>query len=84
MKAQSLNDLPESCIDIKLGPHISHASDSMNGIINKNKNKNVGKVGAGEPRGEVGESANIKGTNVPKRHFTLRISEQAQPSWLSS
>lgn len=65
MKAQNLNDLPESCFELKLGPHISHASDSMNGTINKN----VGKVGAGDPRVEVGESANIRGTNVLKRHF---------------
>lgn len=69
MKAQTLNDLPENCFELKLGPHISHASDSMNGTINKNKNKNVGKVGAGDPRVEVGESANIRGTNVLKRHF---------------
>lgn len=66
MKAQNLNDLPESCFDLKLGTHISHTSDSMIRTINKN----IGKVGAGEPRGEAGESANIRGTYAPKRHFT--------------
>lgn len=33
------------------------------------KQKSVGRQGLGNPRGKVEKSANIRGTNFPKRHF---------------
>lgn len=66
----NLNDLSGSCFDLKLGPNISHARDSMTGTIKKQTNKkNLGKQGLENPRWKVGDSANIRETNFPKRHF---------------
>lgn len=49
----NLNDLSGSCFDLKLGPNISHARDSMTGTIKKQTNKKKPrKAGAGEPQME--------------------------------
>lgn len=55
MKTQKVNDLPGSCLDLKVGSDISRAGDSMNGTINKTKT--CGRRG-GWRRNSEGKAAN--------------------------
>lgn len=50
MEAQNLNDLPGSCFDLKLGPKISCARDSM--MEQLKQTQHFGKMGTGEAQRE--------------------------------